>query len=154
MNLAVLKRTRRPPKVGYIFAMQPPDRKYLFGRVIDTDADPLGVGGAVLIYIYRGRSADKSEIPALLRSQLLVPPIMTNRQPWTKGYFETVESRPMTPMDRLPQHCFKDSIGRYFDESGNPLPEPTDPTGRWGLHSFRTIDDEISGALNIPLAAD
>jgi hypothetical protein len=60
MNLAVLKKTRRAPDVGDIFVMHPPDGQFLFGRVIDTNADPLGVGGAVLIYIYRVRSSAKA----------------------------------------------------------------------------------------------
>ena len=154
MNLAVLKRTRRPPKAGDVFVMQPPDGQYLFGRVIDTDVDPLGVGGAVLIYIYRSRSAAKTQIPNLLRGQLLVPPLMTNKQPWTKGYFQHLETRPLTTMDRLTAHCFKDSSGRYFDEAGNQLKSAVEPVGEWGLHSYRTIDDEVSEALNIPLAAD
>ena len=154
MNLAVLKRTRRSPQAGDVFVMQPPDGQYLFGRVVETDANPLGVGGAVLVYIYRGRSASKTEIPDLLRGQLLTPPLMTNRQPWTKGYFEHLETRPMTAMDRLPAHCFKDTYGRYFDEAGNQLTSAVEPVGEWGLHSYRTIDDEISKALNIPLAPD
>ena len=64
MNLAVLKRTRRAPEVGDIFVMQPPDGQFLFGRVIDTNADPLGVGGAVLIYVYRVRAAAMTPVPA------------------------------------------------------------------------------------------
>src|SRR5882724_3451678 len=94
MNLAMLKKTRRPPQGGDIFAMLLPDTQYLYGRVISIDANPLGVGGAILIYIYDARSREKSAIPELLRSQLLLPPIMTNRLPWTKGYFEYIENRP------------------------------------------------------------
>lgn len=37
-NLEVLKRSRKKPKVGDVFAMRPPGGKYLFGRVIRTDA--------------------------------------------------------------------------------------------------------------------
>lgn len=154
MNLAVLKKTRRAPEVGDIFVMQPPDGQYLFGRVVDTNANPLGVGGAILVYVYRVRSATKAPAPELLRGQLLVPPMMTNKQPWTKGFFEHVENRPLSPMDRLPRHCFKDSRGWYFDETRSRLPGPVEPVGQWGLHSYRTIDDEISKALGIPLAPD
>lgn len=154
MNLAVLKKTRRAPEVGDIFAMQPPDGQFLFGRVIDTNADPLGVGGAVLIYVYRVRAAAKTPVPALLRGQLLVPPMMTNKLPWTRGYFEHVENRLLSPMDRIPQHCFKDTRGWYFDEHGTRLSGATEPVGSWGLDSFRTIDDKVSKALGIPLSPD
>jgi hypothetical protein len=55
-------------------------------------------------------------------------------------------------MDVLPQHCFQDSRGWYFDEQGNRLHAAVEPVGQWGLHSYRTIDDEISKALGIPPA--
>lgn len=130
--------------------MAPPDGEYLYGRVISTDANPLGVGGAVLVYIYRARSKEKSNIPNLLREQLLVPPIMTNTLPWSKGYFEFVEHRPLTPIDRLRQHSFErawTSPKQYFDEQGNRLSAPVEPVGQWGLHSYQTIDEEIAAAL-------
>jgi hypothetical protein len=154
MNLEVLKKTRRAPVVGDVFVMRPPDGLFLFGRVIDTDADPLGVGGALLLYIYRVRAAAPVPLPKLCIDDLLLPPIMTNRQPWTKGYFEHVANVPITTADRLVQHCFKDTRGWYFDERGRRLSAPIAPVGEWGLHSYRTIDDEISKALGIPLAPD
>ena len=154
MNLAVLKRTRRRPKAGDIFAMLPPDGLYLYGRVIATDANPIGVPGANLIYVYRARATEKEAVPELLRGQLLVPPMMTNNRPWTMGYLEFLEHRALGPIDRLPQHCFRDSRGWYLDERRERLPGPIEPVGAFGLHGFRTIDDEISRALGIPLAPD
>jgi hypothetical protein len=154
VNLVVLKRTRRAPAVGDIFVVQPPDGQFLYGRVVSVDARPLGVPGAILIYIYRARSHAKTDVPELRVAQLLVPPLITNRRPWTMGYFELVEERPLTSRDRLPQHCFGDDRGWYFDEVGNRLDGPAEPVGEWGLHSFRTIDDEISRALGIPLAPE
>lgn len=154
VNLIVLKRTRRSPEVGDIFVMQPPDGQFLYGRVISTDAlGPMGVG-CVLIYVYRARSSRKTDVPNLFRGQLLVPPMMTNKLPWTKGYFEFVENRPLAPMDRLSQHSFVDTRGWYFDEDGNRLSGPVEPVGSWGLDSFRTIDDKISRAIGIPPVAD
>ena len=108
INLAVLKKTRRAPRVGDVFVMQPPDGQFLFGRVISLDANPLGVGGAVLIYIYRTRSHTKEPVSELLPGEFLVPPMMTNKLPWTRGYFEFVENRALAWMDLLPQHCFRD----------------------------------------------
>jgi len=154
MNLAVLKKSRRSPQVGDVFVLQPPDGLYLFGRVIDIAAEIGPFKSCVLVYLYRQRSSQKAPPPALLRGQLLVPPLMTNRLPWSRGYFELVESRPLTDMDRLPQHCFADLWGRYFDERSRRLPGPVEPIGQWGLESYRTIDDQVSEALGIPLAPD
>lgn len=166
MNLTVLEKSRRAPVAGDIFAMLPPDapRRFLYGRVIATDATSGPMKDCILIYIYRARSPDVvgpyrdatqlRPVPELFRGQLLVPPMMTNKLPWTKGYFAFVEHRPLTPMDRLPQHCFRDTRGWYYDEYSNRLPGPVVPVGGFGLESYRTIDDEVSKALGIPLAPD
>ena len=154
MNLTVLRKTRPVLDPGDIFVMQPPDGAFLYGRVIAIDASIGPIEPCILIYVYRARSNEKSRIPELVREQLLVPPIMTNRRPWTMGYFEPLEKRPLQPVDRLSQHCFKDSRGWYFDENSNRLAKPIEPVGTWGLDSFRTIDDAVSTALGIPLAPD
>ena len=154
VNMSVLGKSRRPPEVGDVFAMLQSDGRFLFGRVIDTNANPLGVGGAILIYVYRVRSVGQVPVPRLRRDELLLPPIMTNRQAWTRGYFKCVESRPLEPTDRLDRHSFRDSNGRYFDERGNRLSGAIEPVGIWGLQSYHGIDDAISRALGIPLAAE
>jgi len=156
VNLALLKKSRRLPQAGDIFVMLPPDGLYLYGRVISTDADAgFSMPDNNLIYVYQARSKEKRSPPELLPQELLVPPIMTNNLPWTRGYFEFLENRPLMASDRLPQHSFRDSIrGRYYDEHCNALPGPVEPVGEWGLHSYRTIDDSISKALGIPLAPD
>lgn len=155
MNLAALKKSRRAPQEGDIFVMQPPDGQFLFGRVIDTNARPFTADWrGVLIYVYRLRSAVKTPLPELLRGHLLLPPMMTNRLPWSKGYFEHLENRPLLPVDRLPQHCFRDIRGGYRDQAGNAVPGPVEPVGVFALKSYRTIDDAISEALGIPLAPD
>jgi len=158
-NLRVLKRSRKKLQAGDVFAMLPPDGRFLYGRVIDTDANPLGVGGAILLYIYTVRSETKTPPPRLALGDLLLPPLMTNRLPWSRGYFETVRSATLAAEDRLKQHCFREELGRrsgdwYFDERGQRLPGPVPPVGEWCLHSYRTIDDAVCEALGIPLAPD
>ncbi len=79
--------------------------------------------------------------------------MMTNKLPWSKGYFQTVDHWPLEPGDLLRQHCFLSGArARYFDEAGNELPGPVEPVGDYGLHSFRTIDDAVSDALGIDRA--
>jgi len=137
--------------------MLPPDGQFLFGRVIDVNANPLGVGGAILVYIFRARSRSKEVVPELRVRELLVPPLMTNRLPWSRGYFEFLVTRELKPKERLPRHCFErgwTAKPQYFDEFGNRCLRRVEPVGLFGLHSFQTIDDEISRALGIPLATD
>lgn len=86
--------------------------------------------------------------------RLLVSPIMTNKLPWSKGYFETLANVPLGEDDVLDQHCFLDWTGRYYDENLNELPGPREPVGEYGLASFRTIDDEVSDALGFERVRD
>lgn len=156
VNLRQLTASRKKPRPGDVFAMQLPDDRFLFGRVIDTEAQSgFGPASAVLIYIYRVRS-ETCELPdrAHLRpDRLLVSPMMTNRLPWSRGYFETIAHIPLDYKDVLGQHCFLSAVrGRYFDERGRELSGPVEPVGDYGLHSYRTIDDEISDALGFPRA--
>ena len=70
---------------------------------------------------------------------------MTNRLPWSKGYFETVDNSPLGPAEVLSKHSFLDPVtGNYFDEMGNEVFEPKEPIGDFVLWSFRTIDEEIA----------
>lgn len=157
MNLRVLKPSRKKLHVGDVFVMQLPDNCYSFGRVVSLDTEIVSMKGVILIYVYRERSDRKvpPDNEALSPNRLLMPPIMTNRLPWSRGYFETLVNRPLDDHDTLGVHCFRDFLtGRYFDEALNELSGPTEPVGEYGLHSYRTIDDKIGSALGLELAPD
>jgi hypothetical protein len=156
LNLKVQKKSRRALKVGDIFSLEPPDGRFLFGRVVSTDGVIGPMKGCILIYIYDVR-ADTKQAPAELhRDHLLIPPQMTNRLPWSRGYFEFLENRELLDVDTFAPHCFEDNRNppRYFDADGTQLAAPVEPVAEWGLQSFRTIDDQVSRALGIPLAPD
>lgn len=134
-----------------------PDERYLFGRVINTEARVMSMVDVILVYIYRAR-AETPKLPnrrELRSDRLLVPPMMTNRLGWSRGLFETICNLPIEPGDVLDQHCFLDAFtGGYFDEVSNQVSGPVEPVGDFGLHSFRTMDAAISDALGIELAPD
>ena len=149
-NLQIFSRSRKQPKAGDVFAMQLPDDRYVFGRVISTEAHAApAMPGGVLISIDRTRSEAK-EVPSveeMRTDRLLVSPIMTNRLPWTRGYFEPLANIPLADDDVLAQHRFRRWDGCYDDENLSELSRSVEPVGDYGLHSFRTIDDEVSDAL-------
>jgi hypothetical protein len=154
MNLQRLRSSRKKPVAGDIFALHPVGRDYYFGRVIMVGTRVVSLPGNLLIYLYDAHGAAKESVPDLRRDRLLVAPMVTNRLPFSKGYFEVVASRPLGKDDVLPVHCFRSSSGKYFDEQRRPLRRKVRPCGELGLHSFRTIDDAVSEALGIPLACD
>ncbi len=160
--MEVLKKSRKELLPGdiFVFKLKSMSDLFWYGRVVRTDARVGGFEDTVLIYIYNLNSASKEDIPELSRRKLLVPPIATNKRPWTMGYFETVANRPLTSNDMLRKHVFKDATRlkvRFYDDNGkevNKFFKPGGLVGCNGLGSFRTIDDDVSGALGIPLSED
>ena len=88
-NLQILKPSRRRLRAGDIFVCRPAGYPYYFGRVIKARTDLDGMP-ATLIYLYKATSEDPSVVPALHCNELLVPPMFTNRLPWSRGYFVNV----------------------------------------------------------------
>jgi len=156
MNLRILRRTRKTLKPGDIFVLQARDHEFVFGRVIRTDARHGGFEECVLVYIYAAFSADKSGPSELDRDRLLIPPLLTGKYMWTRGYFEPVGSRPLEQDDVLPQHCFYSFRWgeSYYDEFNNRLPERVEPCGSYSIYLPRGVDRDISIALGIPLSED
>jgi len=155
-NLQVLKPSRKKPRPGDIFVMQLPDRRYIFGRVVRTDAVVGPMKNVVVIYIFRFHSRDR-DLPdrsEFRPSNLLVPPVMTNLLPWSRGYFETIAHLSLGTDEMLSRHCLRSWDGKYYDEFGIELPRPIQPVGDAGLHSYRTIDDLVSDALGLERAPE
>nr|WP_254455426.1 immunity 26/phosphotriesterase HocA family protein [Paenarthrobacter ureafaciens] len=155
--MRVLKPSRKKPKEGDVFTLQLPDGLYSFGRVINTGANA-GFGvGAQLIYIFKFRSEMKN-IPdrvELRVDHLLLPPMMTNLLPWSRGYFETLGNLSFAEREILATHCFHSAMfDRYYDEHAVELPQSVEPVGAYGLESFSTIDDAVSKALGFPLVPE
>ncbi|MGI6870263.1 immunity 26/phosphotriesterase HocA family protein [Amycolatopsis sp. 3B14] len=152
-NIRILKSSRKRLAPGDVFAVQMPDDLYSFGRVIKTDVPIHAMTRNILIYVFQTRSESKDVPPReLLRpEQLLMPPLLINRLPWSRGYFEHLGNLPLEAGEVLPVHCFW-SFSRkvHYDDAGNVLPGPVGPVGSHELNSFRTFDDKISDALGVP----
>jgi len=155
MNMKVLHPSRKNIVPGDTFCLQIIDGRFHFGRVIRTDASIGGWPNVILVYIYRSTSTKKEEIPLLARTDLLVPPFGTNKQPWLKGYFETLTNSSLSERDVLPIHCFKSRArGTYHDADGRRIDSPIIPCGDFALEGFGSIDNMLSDALNIARTPD
>lgn len=168
MNLTVLRKARSPLRPGDVFAYRIRGHEFGFGRVIRTDCvivareysgeSFLGYGPAVsdliLVYIYNSFSKVKCGPLALNPRDLLIPPQLINRLPWSHGYFETIEHRSLMQADVIP-HSFYNSVEeKYVDEVGRPTKKKSARRNVLGFGSFRTIDAQISRALGIEPAPD
>lgn len=150
--LEQLTRSRKRVRAGDVFSLRPVGHDFFFGRVVDTDSTLGNWHGVLLVYIY-DLTSSRNELPSLdlLRPpSLLLPPVGTGSQAWTRGFFETVGHVPLEPSDLLAQHCFK-VLGRdndvYVDERGCSLEQRTEPVGRYAFESYETIGDEILAVL-------
>jgi Immunity protein 26 len=160
VNFKRLRPSRAKIASGDIFTMRLPDGRYVFGRVVRTDANCFGPN-CILVYVFRYLSPGPDPPARLLVKDLLIPPTTINRLGWSRGYFLTVGRRPFEDGERLSNHYFRDvRRGRsgetlYVDENGKPLGRP--PRGalvrRAGLGNYRTVDDDVSDALGIAPAA-
>ena len=153
LNLEKLKSSRIKTKPGDIFVFRPKGHDYYFGRTISVDAQIRAFKDCVLIYLYNVHSKDKSIIPDLNKTNLLVPPIITNYLPWSRGYFETVGNKTLSKDDILQPNCFYSKIfNAYYDEYGNKLDKAYEPVSIYGLAGYKGIDVEISHALGLKIA--
>jgi hypothetical protein len=159
-NIRVIKPSRKKPIPGDYFVVQFPNDDYYFGRVISDQARwtiAKDANFAFLVYFYGGASRTR-ELPQSGTSRpgnLLVPPLMINRLPWSRGYFATVGNVPLQDSDILPVHCFHDLTRNvYRDENGEILAGPVKPTGIYGLNSYGSVDDALSRILGFPLASE
>jgi hypothetical protein len=152
--MEVLEPSKRRLRVGDIFAFRVRGHPYRFGRVIRTDAKAGPFDKLVLIYLYAPTSPERDKIPELRVDNLLVPPLLTNRLPWSRGYFVAVDNRQLSDADVLAVHCFEDSRGNLYDEMSNEIDHRVEPMGEFGVQSFRTIDDLISDAVGVPRVPD
>jgi hypothetical protein len=151
-NLRVIQPSRRKPNAGDVFALWLPDDTYVFGRVIEADiSEPnrAPMPGSYLVYVYQHRAREMSpDLEALTTDALLIPPLFTNRMPWTKGYFSNVAHEAPRPEHELAELSFWDALrGEFVDRERNTLDHEIPPAGTWGLVSYRWLDDRVSEAL-------
>jgi hypothetical protein len=136
-----MRSPKRAPQIGDVFAVHVSSGEQLLGRVVSTSAIVGPTHGCNLVYVYRPGSG-------LSRDDLLLPPMITTRAPWSRGYFDFVRSQPLLPADFFERHSFRDGRGRLFDEEGRPLDEPSERTGTWRLYEqVESIDAVIGEAL-------
>ena len=152
LDLRVLRRSRKKPKAGDVFAMLARDDRFLFGRVISADLpiERSPWAGANLIYIYNVASNQKEPpLDKLTIGRLILPPMFINNSGWLRGYFETVHHAPLTQNDLLPRHCFlRAANGKYLDEFKRTIASPVEPCGEWSMANIRILDEELSEALS------
>jgi ribosomal protein S18 acetylase RimI-like enzyme len=135
---------RREPQIGDVFALRRGEQGDLLGRVVSTTAIVGPTHGCIVVYVYR----DDASRPR--REDLLLPPILTTRGAWSRGYFAHLRSEPLLPGDYFERHVFRDAQGRFYDEEARPLdaPSPGEAVGEWRLLEVEAIEAAVAEALS------
>jgi ribosomal protein S18 acetylase RimI-like enzyme len=137
-----VRKSRHEPQIGDIFEVRRAGPEKLLGRVVSTTAVAGPTHGCNLVYVCRDASRPT-------RNDLLLPPLLTTRAPWARGYFEHVRSQPLLPGEYFERHCFRDMQGRFVDEEGRPLEAPFEPTGEAKIVEVEAIEEQIASALAV-----
>ena len=157
VNFRQFKRSKPKLQPGDIFSYSYAKDEYRFGRIVLADHQSGPMPGADLIYFYRQSTTrpvpDRREMKI---TDLLIEPVWTNRQGWTRGYFLHVAPSTFEANELPDIHCFHSNVfgGKFLDQNRHFLAEKTEPCGEWMLVSYRWVDDRLSDALGIPRASD
>ncbi|MEU8201564.1 Imm26 family immunity protein [Streptosporangium sp. NPDC049046] len=154
LHFEKLKSSRKRLTAGDLFTFSVKNRGNFFGRVIipSMPEDHPLTDAACLIYIYALESPSITiDYRTIDTRSFLIPPLFTNRRPWTMGYFQTLASPPLGERDILKKHCFWDiPFGKYVDEMRRPIESKVMPCGMFGVASYSAISSEVGRALGLP----
>lgn len=148
MPLVKQRHRSAAPKAGDIFSVVMESGRTVYGRVIRTDATVMSAVNGVLLYFY-----DTNCISVICSNQatkhLIMPPIITARDLWSKGYAVTIANSTITADQRLRMHCFyNDAISMYVDDNEMPCSERHDPCGPSGLILLKGISNLLDIVLS------
>lgn len=147
-----MKGQRRDLLPGDVFTFQlDSDGLYRFGRVVMMGemTREARFHGDAMVYLYEPAHAEpKPDHSLLTPDRLLVPPDFVTKWFWTKGYFRTVDHRPLEPADLLAQHCFYDAYSEwYVDEHDKRLDKRYEPCGMFALPLYEFLEEKIDAAV-------
>jgi hypothetical protein len=151
VKLVAMKRSFKEPQTGDIFVLQPLERVYYYGKVIESKVDSkyLGFKSWYLIFIYNLKTAETIKDIDLNDIPLLIAPMVVNKRPWTMGYFVTISSSSISKYDIAIDYGFwSESRNKYFDLRGNEMSYKPYYSGVFGLGSYGAVAHEIGKVLN------
>ena len=150
-ELISMNQSRKYPKEGDIFLVQPLQNVYYYGKVIQTQIksrDSL-VNGMNLIFVY-DKSTDNKNIPDNLSDcDFLISPVIINKLPWSRGYFETISNLCVTERERKMPFGFWNTLRKTFvNAEGITLTFKPQYWSDYGLASYAVVGEKIQAALN------
>lgn len=142
--------SRKRLREGDVFRLQPLVGTFYCGKVIQLEVESRNgfVNGMNLVFIYDRRMEGRTIPGDLNAASLLIPPVIINRLPWFRGYFETIGNQPVTEEERGRSFGFWDvPRKRFVDVSGKPLAEKPLCWSDYGLADYALVGTLVQRAL-------
>lgn len=149
-ELIAMKRSLKYPQEGDVFALQPQRNIFCFGKVIRTNLKSTDsfIKGMTLVFIYDCLCIEKVVPEHFDEEELLIAPIIVNNQPWSKGYFETVDNVPVSEREINLEFGFWDLLtGEYVDIQGKKMRKKPEYCSIYGLGSYGIVGKEVRKAI-------
>ena len=150
VDLIAMTKSRKPPHEGDIFVVQPFSGVFYYGKVIQTNirSKDSCVNGMFLIFIYDKMSKSKCIPYDLDCSDLLSAPSIVNRLGWSRGFFETICSFPITDKEKNMSFGFWSFQKKCFvNTEGNVLTSRPKYYTDYGLSNYALVGEKIQTAL-------
>lgn len=149
-------RSASRPVAGDFVGLQVIDGRWVCGRIIATDAWTSVYADVwqecILLYLYSAVFAEQPKMSQVegLRD-LLVPPMILAREPWSRKFVKRIGNRKVKPADRLPRHCFQwcSNPPTYFNEYGHQWRQRFEPCGQLCVTLLGGLEYEIANAVGV-----
>lgn len=151
-ELIPLTPSRKRLREGDVFLLQPLPGTFYCGKIVRLKVASRDsfVNGMSLIYIYDRRVPGRGVPADLDAAPLLIPPVVINRLPWSRGYFETVGNLPVTERERRLSFGFRDAARkRFVDAGGRPLAKEPLYWTDYGLAGYPVVGMLVQRALAV-----
>lgn len=149
-ELLPIKRSRKKPKIGDIFVIQPKKSVYFYGKVIEVNDEFQGFPVDALVILIYKNSSTRLEMPDYLSpNDLLIPPQIVNLRGWTMGYFYTLGNMELTSEEKKLDYGFKDLKVKpcFLNSMGEKLNHEPSIVGIYAIGSYGSIAYEVTKAL-------
>ena len=142
--------TRKSPRPGDIFIQRlVSSGLYITGLVAK---EKVGYASKFLLLYFANIFSKERDLQVgveAFKDNLLIPPLITNRQGWLKGYFQTIKHAKVNDSALLPVHCFEgNQPGTYYNEYEERLQKRTEPCGFGGIWGLLEIADTLVEAVH------
>lgn len=147
--LLEMKKSKKQPKEGDVFVLNPRKEVFCFGKVIMTNivSRDSFVNGMNLIFIYDYFSPDEN-IPDNIESYNILLVEVVNNQLWLKGFAKNIAYSEVTENEINVDYAFWDMLkNEYVDLKGDSVDYIPKIKGTYGLGSYGIVGKEIQKVI-------